>query len=69
MGEVGAVGEEEIGETVVVVVDPGDAGAEGLYHQLLFGGTAFVFEADAGFAGNVDELDRRLNRNGDGDNG
>src|SRR5207253_532186 len=56
-GEIGSVCEEDVGEAVVIVVDEGHAGAEGLEHVLGRGGSVFVAKGEAGFGGEVDELD------------
>src|ERR1019366_6790951 len=60
--QVRAVGEKEIGQAVVIEIDPRHAGAESLRHELFFRRAVLVLERNSGFPRHVDELDARLGR-------
>ena len=56
-GQRGSVDEEDVLPAVVVVVDEGDAGAEGFREKFFAEGAVVVDEVDAGFLGDVGEVD------------
>ena len=57
-GPAGSVGDEDVLPAVVVVVDEGDAGAESFREEFFAEGAVVVDVADAGFLGDVGEVDR-----------
>ena len=54
--DLGAVGEEDVQPSVVVVVEQSDAASHGLDQILVRGGGVFVLEVDPGGLGDVGEL-------------
>src|SRR5207253_3010947 len=62
---VSSVGEEQVQPAIVVVIDPGHAGADGLV-QVPFGrGGILVAKGNSRLDGDVDKLNRQLSSIGD----
>ena len=58
--EVGAVREQYVQQAIVVVIEEGDTGPEGLKHVLGGRRAVFVVKHQSGLGGHVDELHPRL---------